>query len=65
MGQGRVAAKAIDDYFHTGDPQQLAGELREALKSYLERYPAMSPKQIRNAVLSLQKTVDELDAGEA
>lgn len=63
MGQGRTAAEAIDDYFHTGDPQQLAGELREALKSYLERYPAMNVKQIRNALLTIQKTVDEMDAG--
>jgi glutamate synthase (NADPH) small chain len=63
MGQGRIAAQAIDDYFHTGDPQQLAGELREALKRYLERYPAMAVKQVRNAMLAMQKVVDEMDGG--
>jgi glutamate synthase (NADPH) small chain len=63
MGQGRQAAGAIDDYFHTGDPQQLAHELHDALKSYLERYPAMSVKQVRNAVLGLQQAVDEMDRG--
>ncbi len=63
MGQGRQAAQAIDDYFHTGDPQQLAGELREALKRYLERYPAMPAKQVRNAMLAVQQAVDEMDAG--
>lgn len=63
MGQGRVAAQAIDDYFHTGDPNQLAGELKDALQKYLQRYPKMSVKQVRNGVLALQRSVDELDRG--
>ncbi len=32
MGMGRQAAKAIDDYFHTGDPNQLADELDERVR---------------------------------
>jgi glutamate synthase (NADPH) small chain len=63
MGQGRQAARAIDDYFHTGDPHQLASELHEALDSYLQRYPAMKDKSIRSALLELTHKVDERQAG--
>lgn len=69
MGQGRQAAQSIDDYFHTGDPHQLAGELREAMEKYLARYPAMKQKSIRSALLeltrALEQDIPESDAGEA
>jgi glutamate synthase (NADPH/NADH) small chain len=55
MGQGRQAAKAIDDYLRTGDPQQLADEMAKAMDAYLERFPNMKPEMVNKALQSLKK----------
>jgi len=63
MGQGRQAAQSIDDYFHTGDPHQLASELRSALQDYLKRYPAMPEKSVHAALHELEKAVVDEQVG--
>ncbi|MCP4900622.1 MAG: NADPH-dependent glutamate synthase [bacterium] len=50
MGQGRQAAKAIDNYFRTGDSSDLAVRLFVALEDYLGDYSAMKPEQIDRAI---------------
>lgn len=55
MGQGRQAAKAIDDYLRTGDAQQLADEMAKTMNAYLERFPNMKPEMINKALQSLKK----------
>ena len=59
MGQGRTAARSIDDYLRVGDARQLADEMISAMHSYMSRYPDTSLEHIREAMALLEKTVEE------
>ena len=59
MGQGRKAARAIDDYFHTGDPSDLAGRLHATLERYLREYPVMKPEQIDRGIKEFRNRISE------
>lgn len=58
MGQGRIAARSIDDYLRTSDPRQLADEMRNALDAYLKRYPDTSEAEVKAALGILAESVD-------
>jgi hypothetical protein len=64
MGMGRQAAIAIDSYFHTGDPYQLADELDDSVRDYLVRYPAMQLSQVRRSLTILTDRIDKREADE-
>ena len=64
MGMGRQAAQAIDDYFHTGDPNQLADELEDRLRVYLKDYPAMQWPQVRRSLTILTDRIEKREQDE-
>jgi glutamate synthase (NADPH) small chain len=64
MGMGRQAAIAIDNYFHTGDPNQLADELDDRVRDYIQRYPAMQWNQVRRSLTILAARIDKREADE-
>ncbi|MBN2082906.1 NADPH-dependent glutamate synthase [bacterium] len=59
MGQGRQAARAIDDYLRRSDPTQLASELDSTLASYMSRYPDTTWEQVIQALKLVSDSVDE------
>jgi NADPH-dependent glutamate synthase beta subunit-like oxidoreductase len=59
MGQGRTAARSIDDYLRVGDARQLADEMINAMHSYMSRYPDTSTEHVQDALAMLEKSIDE------
>ncbi|HES58249.1 MAG TPA: NADPH-dependent glutamate synthase [Firmicutes bacterium] len=57
MGQGRQAAEAINEYFHRGDPHDLADKLKSAVESYLAEFPSMKPEQVKTALTKLRREI--------
>jgi len=62
MGQGRIAARSIDDFLRTGDPRQLADEMENAMHAYISRYPDTSWDQVKRALGLLTESVDKAES---
>ena len=61
MGMGRQAARAIDDYLHSGDASALQQAIKEAIETYCNHYPKTTPEMIQQALKGIQVKVNNKD----
>ena len=59
MGQGRTAARSIDDFLRVGDARQLADEMISAMRTYMSRYPDTSWEHVQEAMGLLKNALEE------